>query len=397
MLPNRLSFSPASDAELFASVAAKPAVFALRGAEGSEPYVSKTTNLRRRLLRLLGQAEERSRRLNLRNRVQSIEFALTGSDFESTLLLYRVLREAFPRNYADRLRLRFAPLVRLHMENRYPRTSVTMRLGSSRGGSLYYGPFASRVAAEKFTNDALDFFLMRRCVEELNPDPAFPGCVYSEMKMCLAPCFRGCSDEQYAAEVARVEAFFDSRGQSLLRELGAERDSASEKLDFEGAAAIHARVEKLKPVLQQLPEIVTRVDRLRALMIQPSAEAESVALFRVGGGRIAAPLSFTVQAKQESGKIHSMEGRLQDALAAAPAVPAASALETMEHLAILKRWYYRTSKTGEIFFVDERGELPWRRVVRGISRVFRGEKAAPDLSESAREYWVGRGREALGE
>lgn len=396
MLPNRLSFAPSGGGEVFASVAAKPAVFALRGGEGAEPYVGKTANLRRRLLRLLGPTEERSRRLNLREQVQTIEFGLSGSDFESTLLLYRVLREAFPRNYADRLRLRFAPLVRLHMENRYPRASVTMRLGSRRGGSLYYGPFLSRAAAEKFTNDALDFFLMRRCVEELNPDPAFPGCVYSEMRMCLAPCFRGCSDEQYAAEVARVEAFFESRGQSLLRELGAERDSASDRLDFEAAAAIHARVEKLKPVLQQLPEIVTRIDQLRALMIQPSAEAESVALFRVEAGRISAPLTFPVQAKQESGKIHSMESRLQEALAAAPALPAASALETMEQLGILKRWYYRTSKTGEIFFADERGELPWRRVVRGISRVFRGEQAAPDLSESAKEYWVGRGREALG-
>jgi len=49
----------------------------------------------------------------------------------------------------------------------------------------------------------------------------------------------------------------------------------------------------------------------------------------------------------------------------------------MEHLAILKRWYYRGSRTGEIFFADGKGELPMRRVVRGISRVFRGEKPEP--------------------
>jgi excinuclease ABC subunit C len=45
-------------------------------------------------------------------------------------------------------------------------------------------------------NDSLDFFKMRRCVDDLHPDPAFPGCIYSEMKMCLAPCFKGCSDEE---------------------------------------------------------------------------------------------------------------------------------------------------------------------------------------------------------
>ena len=112
-----------------------------------------------------------------------------------------MLREAFPKTYTDRLRLRFAPLLKLHLENEYPRASITTRLGRLGGRSLYYGPFPSRAAAEKFANDSLDFFKMRRCVDDLHPDPQFPGCIYSEMKMCLAPCFKGCTDEDYHAEV----------------------------------------------------------------------------------------------------------------------------------------------------------------------------------------------------
>jgi hypothetical protein len=65
----------------------------------------------------------------------------------------------------------------------------------------------------------------------------------------------------------------------------------------------------------------------------------------------------------------------------------------MEHLALLKRWYYRTIKVGELFLA-ENGELPMRRVVRGVSRVFRGEKPAGDLSETAGDYWKFRAREA---
>ena len=71
-------------------------------------------------------------------------------------------------------------------------------LAGSMDAALYYGPFVSRIAAEKFMNDSLDFFKMRRCVDDLHPDPKFPGCIYSEMKMCLAPCFKGCTDEEYA-------------------------------------------------------------------------------------------------------------------------------------------------------------------------------------------------------
>ena len=197
MLTERVEFAAEHDAEIFARVPVAPAVFLLRGEDTqAEPYVSKTTNLRRRLQRLLGPREESSRKLNLRDRVRFIEYTVTGSDFESGFLLYKVLRLTFPRTYADRMRFRFAPLVKLHLENQYPRASITTRLVRLNGRAFYYGPFQSRAAAEKFMNDSLDFFKMRRCVDDLHPDPNFPGCIYSEMKMCLAPCFKGFTDNE---------------------------------------------------------------------------------------------------------------------------------------------------------------------------------------------------------
>jgi excinuclease ABC subunit C len=379
VLLQRLEFDPEHDLAIFSSVPAKPAVFVLRGEPGAEPYISKTANFRRRLQRLLSVPEAASKRLNLRNRVRSIEYNSSGSDFESGFLLYKLLRKEFPKTYASRLRLRFAPLVKLHLDNEYPRASITTRMGRAQGKSLYYGPFFSRVSAEKFANDSLDFFKMRRCVDDLHPDPAFPGCIYSEMKMCLAPCFKGCSGEEYRNEVGRVQTYFDSAGQSLESELLRQREQASTDLDFENAAALHARIEKLKPVLAQLPEIVCRVDQLAGLMIQPSAVPNSVTLFRVKGGCIADPLVFCIQSPEHT-KSQSMESRVQQAIDTVEPVATISALERMEHLAILKRWFYRGTRAGEILFADRKGELPMRRIVRGISRVYRGEqpKAQPD-------------------
>ncbi len=381
MLIEHLDFDPARDAAVFATVPAAPAVFLLRGdGPQAEPYVSKTTNLRRRLQRLLGPSEQ-TRRLNLRDRVRSIQYTVTGSDFESGFLLYRTLREAFPRTYADRLRLRFAPLLKLHLENEYPRASITTRLGRRGGRSLYYGPFPSRAAAEKFANDSLDFFKMRRCVDDLHPDPQFPGCIYSEMKMCLAPCFKGCTDEDYHSEVARVQTYFDSTGGSLVREISTQRDQASNTLDFESAAALHAKLEKLRPLLSPLPEIVRRIDQLTAIMVQPSAVPESVAFFFVDAGVITGPLTFPIQPAEHT-KSQSMESRIQATLAALPPANPTTALETMEHLALLKRWFYRSTRSGEIFFADPKSGLPLRRLVRGIARVYCGEKpeaAPPDI------------------
>jgi excinuclease ABC subunit C len=266
------------------------------------------------------------------------------------------------------------------------------------------------VAAEKFMNDALDFFKMRRCVDDLHPDPKFPGCVYSEMKMCLAPCFRGCSDDEYRGEVTRVENFFDSRGESLRREMTVERDRDSANMEFEAAAAIHSRLDKLSSLLQHLPEFVFRIDQMHAVIVQkcvqkdvqkhleehtqkgtkntglgwPGEDArrsmsESVALFRVDGGAIAGPMEFPISCAEHT-KSQSMEARIQTALSAFPAAQPDTAMERMEHLAILKRWCYRGSRAGEIFFADAKGNLPMRRLVRGIGRVYKGEAPETEMN-----------------
>jgi excinuclease ABC subunit C len=382
VLAHRLEFAPDRDAEVYSAIPASPAVFLLRGDDPhSEPYISKTANLRRRIQRLLGARVEHSRGLSLRSRVGAIEYTSTGSDFESGFLLYKLLRSAFPKTYSGRLRLRFAPVIKLHLENQFPRASVTTRISRLGGRSLYYGPFPSRATAEKLASDILDFFKMRRCIEDLHPDPAFPGCIYSEMKMCLAPCFKGCTDEQYHAEVARVQALFDSNGDSTLRELSAERDQASSSLKFETAAVLHERMEKLKPLLGQIPEIVHPIDRLSGVMVQPCATPDSVALFRIDSAQICGPVLLPVGVSVGVAmhtKAQSMEARIQEILAGMECSKLKTAAEVMEHLAILKRWYYRSSRTGEIFFADPRNILPMRRIVRGVSRVYRGEKPESD-------------------
>ncbi|MGB6822367.1 MAG: hypothetical protein WBE21_09825 [Candidatus Acidiferrales bacterium] len=416
MLAYALTFSPDCDDSFFAELPAAPAVFVLRG--DGEPYVSKTANVRRRLQRLLGKPAEQSKRLNLRERVRGIEFTPTGSDFESQFLLYELLRENFPKTYAARLRLRPAPLVKLHLENEYPRASVTTRkipkaLGepdvsarlnrqerpSPFGHNIYYGPFPSRVVAEKFASDALEFFKMRRCVDDLHPDPSFPGCVYSEMKMCLAPCYKGCTDNEYHAEVSRVQAFFDTGGESLTRELAEQREQASSRLAFEEAATIHGKIEKLKHLLSQLPEIVQPIGQMQAIIVQPSSEAGAVSLFCFSHGILHGPAWFEVARSSISTnpadgtdgepaagtvlqKHVSMESRVQQAIQTISDERAVSAADSTEHLAILKRWYYQSHRIGEVFFADKRGTWPLRRIVRGIGRVYSGEKLEEAFSRT---------------
>jgi excinuclease UvrABC nuclease subunit len=409
-----LVFDPADPKAALGQLPQAQAVFALYGDNArAEPYIGRTPNLRARLERLLQPSAKHPRRLHLAGLVRRIEWQLTGSDLESLLAQFSLLDEIFGAKALERMHLRAPAFVRFLGSNPYPRITVTHR-PSLREADWAYGPFPSRAAAERFPEEALKLFLLRRCTFELNPDPAYPGCVYSEMKMCLAPCYKGCSDERYAEESAAVQDFLATRGESRLVTLRAARDKASAELAFESAAALHAQVQRVEAVHALAAELVRPLSRLRAVILQASAQPDEVAVFLFENGRMRGPAGFStlgmrIQNEQSGSSSlfaqpmaiestpegeHGSEGareqedvkpmahnrlprgllesRLETALAELSATSAPpSATVRQAHLALLKRWYYRPEgrRTGEIFFPDAEDRLPAKAILRGIGRV----------------------------
>ena len=288
-----IAFDPADAKAALRQLPQRPAVFALYGADAhAEPYIGRTPNLRARLERLLQPSAKHPRRLQLAGRVRRIAWHLTGSEFESLLLQFELLEKVYGAKSLERMHLRAPAFVRFLGSNRYPRIVVTHR-PSQREGEWAYGPFSSRAAAERYADEALKLFLLRRCTDDLDPNPSHPGCVYSEMKMCLAPCYQGCTDERYSEEAAAVESFLATRGESRLVVLRTERDEASASLEFEAAAALHAQVQKVEAVRALASELVRPLSRLRAVVLQAATSPDEVAVFLFENAQLRGPAVFS--------------------------------------------------------------------------------------------------------
>ena len=409
-LDSTLEFDPARDEEFFAAVPAKPAVFAIDPrAEfvDAKPYLLRTANLRQRLTRLLGPPDATSKRLNLHEFAGGVHYRIVGSAFELSLLHWQHARRLWPSSYREKARIRPPAVLKVSLKNAYPRCYATRRINSS---GFYFGPFASRRAADTFASGFLDLFKIRRCQIKIRRDPEFPGCIYSEMKMCLAPCFAGCTQEDYDAEVGRVVSFLSTRGGSLIAELERERETASEALDFERAAAVHRRVEKAADALRGLPDLARRFEDLNAVVLQRAAEENTIAVFAVRAGRIEEPL--LLRFAELAGEPRSVEQILREWLegaglagmgdaASQPSKPAGpqqqSYREREDHLSLLTRWFHKKPRKGEIFFREatarlssaapqdeasarRNSEWPYRRILRACSRLL-----APPTEEAPTE------------
>lgn len=400
LLTESLLFDPSHPEEALHQLPQRKAVFALYGEnEAAEPYIGLTPDLRRRLERLLRPAKGQTKRLQLVSRVRRIAWRLSGSEFESLLLQFSLLESVYGAKALERMHLRAPAFVKFHGSNRFPRITVTNRPGQ-REGQWAFGPFPSRAAAERYADELLKLFLLRRCEENLDPTPSHPGCVYGEMKMCLAPCQAACSDERYAEEAEAVRNFLATRGESRLVVMQKQRDKASEDLEFEAAAKLHAQVEKIEAVRALAPELVHPMNQLRAAVLQTSPTPDAVTVFLFEDGVFRGPEPFStigmriqneqsgssslyaqpiaVQPVPEQGEVaakasrDSLEARMESVLNALSSVTVqGNATVRQGHLALLARWYYRPQlkRTGEICFADMEGKWPLRSMLRSAGRV----------------------------
>ncbi len=316
-------------------------------AASGEPYLTSTRHLRKRLQRLLAPAPEERTRIDFSRITRAIRYWPVYSEFESRWTVYQRTRELFPNDYRKRLRMRAPVFFKLHLDDPYPRVSV--RRGLGRPPARFWGPLPSRRGAESLAGEVLDQFRIRRCPDVLHPDPSFPGCVYSEMKMCLAPCQCGCTDAQYRRELQRVSDFLASRGAQLRDQLLRERQEASERLDFEAAARAHKKIEKITPVLRRLPAHAQFVDQLNGALLLPGpAPRQTAFLVRQGGicamERLEWPQSTPAAAEEAQSQRAAALRHLRERLACAPLL---SRAERNEHLALLLRCWSAKKPEGE--------------------------------------------------
>jgi excinuclease UvrABC nuclease subunit len=405
-----LAFDAAADEEFFSALTSKPAVCLVElNDANAEPLLIRTQDLRRRLQRLLGSPDLASKRMNLRALARGVRFRAVGSTFEQSLTYYQHAKKLFPQRYRDLLRMRPPAVLKVSLRNAYPRCYVTRHISVDSSGAptagSYYGPFPSRGAALAFANRALDFFKMRRCQIKIRRDPTFPGCLYSEMKMCLAPCFAGCSKEEYDVEVQRFVKFLESSGESLRAAFESERERASDDLDFERAATLHKKVEKLDEVLRGRPDLARRIQALDAVILQRGAGDQVVAAYRVQGGKLCEPffLPFGEIASQPRSAEQIFRNYLDPTLDSAAATQSAVALqdavepagltqmteqlplakgELSEHLWLVARWFYSNPRTGEICF-REKNDWPYRRILRACSRLLAPPEAPKEPSANS--------------
>jgi excinuclease UvrABC nuclease subunit len=356
--PHRLA---PREQDVLAATAALPAASGIYAvfAGGAAPHLSWSVNLKRRLSRLLaGQ---------YRGQIDAIEYWPAGSRLEIFLLLYELTRSYYPGDYRKRLRLRLPWFVSLRDRDPFPRLEVLNRI--PRNSGHVFGPFANRELAQRYEQEVLGLFQIRRCSDTLAPRADHPGCIYGEMSQCLRPCQCAVTADEYASEVHRVADFLASNGKTPASALGAAREKASADLDFEQAAQIHKRLEKVTAAAGCRDDVISSVDRFSGVALTKGVNKLHLRLWPIAQGYWQDPITVDVSRSFETKPLDHLVRELLESSLVAVSTQGARA----EHLAIFSRWYYSSWRDGHWFSYRALADLNYRRLVREISSMAKAE------------------------
>ena len=356
-LPDRLLSSKQDPSAASHALPAVSGVYAVFAEGGAAPHISWSINLKRRLTRLFGG--------KYRDRIDSVQCWLAGSKLEIFLLLYELTRNYYPADYRKRLHMRMPWFVALLENDPFPRLDVLNRI--PRKTTQVYGPFSSRDLAQRYEQEVLGLFQIRRCTDTLAPRPDHPGCIYGEMNQCARPCQCAVTAAEYASETDRVVEFLATNGKSPAAVLTSAREKASAELDFEQAAQIHKRLEKLSAASACRDDVVRRIDEFSGVALTKGVQPLQFRLWPLVQGYWQEPVIFEVS---ESSEAKSLDQILRELLSASLASIRTEGVRA-EQLAIFSRWYYSSWRDGHWFPFRTATDLNYRKLVREISNLAR--------------------------
>ena len=222
-------------------------IYLMKDARGNVLYVGKAKNIQSRLKQYFSNTDLRPQITPLLAQVTSIETLIVPTEKEALLLENNLIKKYQPK-YNILLKDDKTYVSLLLTKHTYPRLTIIRLHKNQKTKGELFGPYTSAKAAREVFDLVLHLFPLRQCSDPELINRTRP-CILYEMKKCLAPCTKKCTEKEYDAKVAEVASFLKGQNKNLLRSLKKEMKIASEKLQFEKAHLLLQKIRMIEHIL----------------------------------------------------------------------------------------------------------------------------------------------------
>ncbi|NBD09457.1 MULTISPECIES: nuclease [Corallococcus] len=318
----------------------RPGVYRMLGPAGELLYVGKSVRVRTRLLSYF-RAEEGEKAAEIIAQAHRLEWEYTASEFAALLREFRLIKSHRPLYNVEHKRDRAHCFLQLTREE-VPRLRV---VGQPGGGSAeYFGPFHGRHTMEDVVRAVNDLLELRDCpartpMRLADQLPLFalkddPRCLRGQTARCLSPCAAGCSQVEYLERVALARAFLNGESDRPLVILRERMALAARRLQFEYAAELRDRAERLENVRAWIVELGRTLRRLSLVYtVRGHGGADRAYVLRRGRIRAEVPAPRTPRAHAD------LEARVRDIFSVPEPEAIGLRAQEAQEVMLIAKWF----------------------------------------------------------
>ncbi len=268
--------------EFVASLPKRPGVYRMFAADGSLLYVGKAKNLRDRVGSYFVPSNVMPKVQALVSQIASMEVTVTRSETEALLLEHNLIKALHPKYNVVLRDDKSFPYLWLSADHDFPRLSVYR--GSRNLPGRFFGPYPNAGAVSESLHYLQKIFRLRNCRDSYFAHRSRP-CLQHQIGRCSAPCVELISKTDYARDVDAAVQVLEGRNDEVQRQLAARMEEASERLEFERAAALRDQIAAIKEL--QAQQVVAADDERDAdiFAITGDPGGYAISVMPVRGGR----------------------------------------------------------------------------------------------------------------
>ncbi|HEY8470576.1 MAG TPA: hypothetical protein VIL18_13080 [Longimicrobiales bacterium] len=278
----------------------RPGVYRMLGPAGEVLYVGKSVRVRTRLLSYF-RAPRGEKAAEIMAHAHHVEWDYTPSEFAALLREFEQIRRWRPIYNVEHKNDRAYAFIRITPG---PAPKLVLVGQVTDGRDVYFGPFRGRQRVREALRELSDLLELRDCptsvpmrfadqIDLFERDDT-PRCLRGEIRRCLAPCAGRCTRAAYQARVTMARRFLQGDADRPLAILRERMRAAAERLQFEYAAELRDRAERLQQVRDELVALRGAVDSLTFAYPVPGYGGEDrVYLIRRGSVRADLPAPRT--------------------------------------------------------------------------------------------------------
>ena len=245
-------------------------------------YIGKAKNLKKRVSSYFGKSFKDRKTSQIKFLTNKIETFTTKNEVEALLLEQMLIKENKPKFNILLRDDKTYPYIYFSLDHEFP--GVYSKRTKNAVDKKYYGPFVSSEAVKKSIKEIQKIFKVRNCSDNTFANRTRP-CIEFQMKRCSAPCVQKINKVDYFEDITSAKSFLSSSDTKTIQRLTSDIEKAVSKLDFEKAAEIRDRLQRLN-LLKEEQSVVTLANDIDIFSVSSEMSYLGISIIVVRNGKI---------------------------------------------------------------------------------------------------------------